>query len=165
MNRLKPFWSPPIRWFVLGGIATVVIIVVVIAGLQLQTRGNQGETQAKSVAAVVEIGALAGPMGEALLFIRQEELSNLDVQWLQFSDTPGMLTAINLGTATAAIVPTNTELPDGVVVITELANVTRSGQSVEYELVATRDSQQHNEKLLIQLKEAFQNSQVKNFLK
>lgn len=53
---------------------------------------------------VLEIGGLAGVSGAALTSLRSTPIAGLEVQWLQYSDAPGMMSALGAGSNDAVLI-------------------------------------------------------------
>lgn len=156
------------KWQLAGaGALVVAAIVLVIALASTGSNGSNGgsaATESSAPATVLEVGALSGPIGDAMLYIRQEALTDLDLQWLQFSDLDGMVGALKSGTGVAAIVPEGTTLPEGVSEISKLVRINADGADTTYVLVATTENAAAYESEFKTLTESLRSDQVLGYL-
>lgn len=153
------------KWQLAGaGALVVAAIVLVIALASTGKGGGSAAPESSAPATVLEVGAVSGPMGDAMLYIRQEALTDLDLQWLQFSDLDGMVGALKSGTGVAAIVPEGTALPDGVSEISKLIRVSADGADTTYVLVATTENATAYESEFKTLTESLRSDQVIGYL-
>ncbi|MEG2385990.1 MAG: hypothetical protein RSB13_03745 [Aurantimicrobium sp.] len=145
-NLLTPKGIAHRNWLIAGA---AILAVVVILVLNIVSSGNGSATSIGSSstgfstpagAAVLEVGAVSGPDGSALLNVRDASLTSLNIQFLEFGDEASINAALAAGTGNAAIVPASTKLKTGQVVVAKLYNVEAGGTEGVHVLIAPKDS-------------------------
>ena len=116
-------------------VAVVVAVLVILAGSGRGTPTGSNNV-IPSDAPVVTVGAVSGPNGNALMWIRQNNNEKLNIQWLQYGDIPGMVGALSAGGSDSIIVPESTKLGDDQVVVAKLYKVT-GGENAGVQVLVT----------------------------
>lgn len=130
------------RWWITGGVFAALVAVIIAVSLSLSEISNGSATPVATPAdaQVLEIGAVSGPNGDALLNVRSSSLTALNVEFLQFGDVDAITAALAAGTGDAVIVPESCPLQDGQEVIAKLYTVESGGTTGVQVLVAPKDS-------------------------
>lgn len=81
--------------------AATVVTALVLSGC---AAGSAPSPSPSTAPVVLEIGGLAGVSGDALTLLRTTPISGVEVQWLQYSDAPGMMSALGAGSNDAILV-------------------------------------------------------------
>ena len=135
------------QWIMAGG-ALVAFLVIIVAIVVAMGSGSGSSTadvtptgsSTPAGAQVLEVGAVAGPNGKALLNARDASLTALNVQYLEFGDEAAVPEALAAGTGNAAIVPESAKLKKGQEVIAKLYSVESGGTQGIQVLIAPTDS-------------------------
>lgn len=131
------------RYSLIGAVVLVLVLIGVAASFGKSDTSANPSDSASASAPVLEVGALSGPAGEALLWLRLQGKVSSDLQWLQYTDQDGMVESFLQSQAQALVVPAGTTLPDGVSVVGKLFTVSTDGTDQTMELVA-RDADVNN---------------------
>lgn len=142
------------------------MLCALIAGVLLFVRAAQSNSAAsaptRTASSLLEVGAISGPAGQALLWLQLHGQGQSDVQWLQFSDETGMVDTFLQSQANALIVPVGTKLPQGVNVLGNVFTVAKGEQTGTFELVAR--SSDANSTVLQNLLRALRSQPTLNYL-
>lgn len=137
------------RRFWLIASAALLVFVALVAAVSFASGGLKATSSSGNTATgfttpagaqVLEIGAVSGPNGSALLNARDSSLTALNVQFLEFSDEETLPASLAAGTGDAVIVPEGTKLEKGQEVLAKLYNVEFGGTKGVQLLVAPQDS-------------------------
>lgn len=136
------------RNWLIASLALLALIAIMVLNAVAAGNGNGTSNAGASStgsstpagAKVLEVGAVAGPNGSALLNVRDASLTSLNVQFLEFGDEDSVPTALAAGTGSAAIIPVTSKIPRGHEVIAKLYNVESGGTEGVQVLIAPQDS-------------------------
>lgn len=120
--------------------------VAIVSAVALAGCSSGGGAQPTTTPVILEIGGVAGVAGDALTYLRTAPPQGVEVQWLQYSDAPGMVAALANGSNEAILINANlmTSIPGLETLI--VFNVAEGGSS-HSEVLAFESTSPHVEQL------------------
>lgn len=148
INKLLTPQGVTLSNWLIAGAAILALAVILILNMVSSGNGAGSSTSGGTStgfatpngAVVLEVGAVSGPNGSALLNARNASLTSLNIQFLEFGDEASINAALAAGTGNAAIVPASTKLLKGQVVVAKLYKVEAGGTEGVQVLIAPKDS-------------------------